>query len=395
MHLALFAAALFAATVAASPAQPPDRVPILAWGGPPQDQTTVERYRELAECGFTHNYSGFSSADQVAKALDVADAAGIKLIPSWPELSKDPEASANRFKNHRALGGYYLRDEPPATLFPELAAWAKKVQAQDPVHPCYLNLFPNYATPDQLAAPTYQAYVDRFVAEVPAPFLSFDHYPVVGQSLRGEWYQNLEIVSAAARKANKPFWAFVLSVAHGPYPVATLPHLRVQAFSNLAYGAQGLQYFTYWTVPSSEWNFHEGPILPDGKRGAVYDRVKQVNHEVQSLGGVFLGSTVTSVGHTGANLPAGTRKYQPSAPVKSLTTDGQGAVVSLLSKRSRRFLVVVNRDINKPMRLAVEFDPNAAAVRVGKDETAVPVDAAGAKADVEPGDLAVFAWDSH
>jgi hypothetical protein len=44
--------------------------PILAWGGPPQDQTTVERFRELAGCGFTWNYSGYSTDEAVATALD-------------------------------------------------------------------------------------------------------------------------------------------------------------------------------------------------------------------------------------------------------------------------------------------------------------------------------------
>jgi hypothetical protein len=389
-RLSFLLSCLIAATAAAG-----DRLPILAWGGPPQDQTTAERYRELAECGFTHNYSGFSNNEMVAKALDVADVAGVKLIPSWPELQKDPEAAANRFKDHPALGGYYLRDEPPATLFAELAAWAKKIQSNDAAHPCYINLFPNHATPDQLGAPTYQAYVDRFVAEVPVPFLSFDHYPVVGQSLRGEWYQNLETVSAAARKAHKPFWAFALSVAHGPYPVATVPHLRLQAFSNLAYGAQGLQYFTYWTVPSAEWNFHEGPILPDGKRGVVFDRVRQVNREVQALRHVFLGATVESVGHTGAMLPAGTRPYQAAAPVRSLTTRGGGAVVSLLTNAGRRFLIVVNRDINTPMRLEIAFDPGSNVNRVGKDGTEHPVSEARADVDVEPGDAAVFGWETR
>ena len=381
---------LVALSIAAAPAPDQDRIPILAWGGPPQDQSTLERYRELAECGFTHNYSGFSSVDHVIKALDVAQAAGVKLIPSCPEIQSAPEATAKRLKDHPALGGYYLRDEPPATLFAELAAWAKRVQSQDADHPCYINLFPNYATPDQLGAPTYQAYVDRFVAQVPVPFVSFDHYPVVGSSLRGEWYQNLEVVSAAARKANKPFWGFALSVAHGPYPVATVPHLRVQAFSNLAYGAQGLQYFTYWTTPSTEWNFHEGPILPDGKRGAVYDRVKQVNAEVQGMRGAFLGARVESVGHTG-KTPAGTRAYQPSLPVKSLETTGEEAVVSRLTKGDQHFLVVVNRDINKPMKLNVAFD-GGGVQRVAKGGSCQPIGDNRFAGDVEPGDVVAFTW---
>jgi hypothetical protein len=367
-------------------------LPILAWIGPPADQTTVERYRELAECGFTHNFSGFPNADAMARALDVGDATGIKLFVSCPELSSDTEGTAKRFMGHRALAGYHLRDEPSAADFPALAKWVQRIQSVDRKHPCYINLFPNYADAGQLGTPTYAQHVDRFVAEVPVPFISFDHYPVVGQSLRPQWYENLEVISAAARKANKPFWAFALSVAHGPYPVPTLAHLRVQVYSNLAYGAQGLQYFTYWTVPSDTWNFHEAPILPDGRRGAVYDRVRDVNREVQVLRGVFLGSSLVSVGHTGEKLPAGTRRYQPAPPVQSLTTGGEGAVVSQLSKGDRRFLVVVNRDINKAMPLDLACEPAAAVRVVKRDGTFADAVPSRARINVAPGDAVIFTW---
>ena len=396
-YLHLLACVLLAATPAvAAPDRLPEEprvFPILAWGGPPQDQTTVERFRELAECGFTYNYSGYSSDEAVTKALDVCKETGVKLVPSWPELQKDPEGTARRFKANPGLGGYYLRDEPAAVHFPELAAWAKRIQSVDADHPCYINLYPNYAPPDALGTPTYQAYVERFLAEVPTPFLSFDHYPVVGNGLRGEWYQNLEVVSAAARKANKPFWAFALSVAHGPYPVPSMAHLRVQANSNLAYGAQGLQYFTYWTTQSDTWNFHEGPIRVDGTRSPVYDRVRDVNREVQALRPVFLGAKVHAVAHTGETLPAGTKRFETEGPVESLKTEGQGAVVSRLAKADRQFLVVVNRDITKGMSLELRFkDGTAAHVVNKKDGTLGDEVKSAARIDVAPGDAAIFTW---
>ena len=387
-------ATALAAVAAEGPQRLPDApaLPILAWGGPPQEQTTVDRYKELADAGFTHNFSGFGSAAAMEKALDVGRATGIKLLVSVPELANDPEGTAKRFKAHSALAGYYLRDEPAAGDFDALAKWARRVQAVDSDHPCYVNLFPNYATDAQLGTAGYRNYVERLVNEVPVSVLSFDHYPVVGERLRGEWYENLEIVSAAARTADKPFWAFALATAHGPYPVPTLAHLRVQIFSNLAYGAQGLQYFTYWTSRSDAWNFHGGPIGQDGKRTDVYDRVRVVNQEVQALRGVFAGSRVISLGHTGKAIPAGTHAYAPAEPVKSLETGGQGAVVSLLAKDRWRFLVVVNRDIGQAMPLSVRFGDDAGVRTVGKDGTLHAIAGAEAKADLLPGDVAIFSW---
>jgi hypothetical protein len=368
-------------------------ISILAWSGPPAGETNAERYRELAEAGFTHNFSGFANADAMAKALDVAQAAGIKQFISIPELNSDPEKMAERFKRHPALAGYYLRDEPSVGDFPALATLTKRIQAVDSIHPCYINLFPNYANQQQLGAATYREHLDRFIREVPVPWISFDHYPVVGSSVRGEWYENLELVSAAARAAKKPFWAFALAVAHGPYPVAETEHLRLQVFSNLAYGAQGIQYFTYWTVKSPTWNFHQAPIDVDGKRTPVYDRVKQVNTEIRAFSKVFYGAEVLRVGHTG-NLPRGTHAYEPASPIAALKTGDGGAVVSLLAKGKQRFLAIINRDLHASMPLALTFTPGARISEVAKDGATRLIEANEFSTVLSPGDLRVLTWDA-
>ena len=399
MVLCVLVAALLAcgATFAAdAPARLPDAPPlmILAWAGPPEQETTAERYKELSDAGFTHNYTGFGSAAAMAKALDVARAAGVKLFVSTPELASDPEGIAKRFKSHPAIAGYALRDEPSAGDFEGLAKWVRRIQSVDADHTCYINLYPNYCPASALGTADYREHVAQFVKEVPVQVLSFDHYPVVGKSLRPEWYENLEIVSAAARAADKPFLAFALATAHGAYPVPTTAQLRVQVYSNLAYGAQGIQYFTYWTPRSDTWDFHEGPITPDGKRSAVYERVREVNRELQALRGVFVGSTVESIGHTGATIPAGTRSYVPAAPVKSLQTEGSGAVVSLLANGRRRFLVVVNRDFEREMPLRVRFDPATTIRRVAKDGALTSLTDSRQDSKTPPGDAAIFTWDS-
>jgi hypothetical protein len=367
------------------------RVPVLAWLGPPAEETTPERYRELAGAGFTRNFSTFPDAAAMQKALDVAHAAGIQQFVSIPELATDPEGTARRFKGHPALAGYHLRDEPNAADFPALAQWVKRIQSVDPEHGCYINLFPNYASPAQLGTPTYAAHVERFLAEVPVPYLSFDHYPVTAGGLRPGWYENLEIIARAAKNAKKPFWAFALAVAHDPYPIAQLEHLRLQVFSDLAYGAECIQYFTYWTPKSTIWNFHEGPLESDGRRTAIYDRVKQVNGEIQGLAGVFVGSKVMSVGHTGTP-PKGTEAYHPVAPITGVRTGGEGAVVSLLSKGKRRFLAVVNRDYKAAMSLSVTFDGSTSVREIRKDRSTRAAGQDGYSGRVAPGDIAVLAW---
>ena len=394
-HCMLFGCGLFACwslgAFGAERLTAPTRIPVLAWIGPPEKETTLERYKELADAGFTHNFSMFSSLAAMDQAMEVAKAAGIKQFICCPELEKDPEGVATHFREHPALAGYHLKDEPGANEFAALAKWAKRIQAVDSKHWCYINLFPTYASSGQLHTKTYQEHVTRFLAEVPTEALSYDHYPITGNSLRPDYYENLEIAAKAAREAKKPLWAFTLSVGHGSYPVPKLEHLRLQLFSDLAYGAFGLQYFTYWTPVDKNWNFHQAPIEVDGKKTPVYDLVKAMNKEIEGLAGVFVGSEVQRLGHTGTP-PKGTQAFVAAAPIERVTTEGQGALVSLLAQKQRRFLVLVNRDFNAAMPLTVAFDPSAQIATVDKTGALQPLPGKEFKTNVDKGDLVVLTW---
>jgi hypothetical protein len=151
-----------------------------------------------------------------------------------------------------------------------------------------------------------------------------------------------------------------------------------------------LQYFTYWT--SNTGATQHGPIEANGTRSVVYDRIKLVNQEIQNLAGVFFGAKMVSVWHTGENrLPAGTRRAASwPAPVKALVTSENGAVVSLLEKGDRQFLVIVNRDFQNPMQLT--FVADSQVQRVLKDGTLILANKYSPTTEVDPGDVMIYSW---
>jgi DNA-binding Lrp family transcriptional regulator len=368
------------------------QIPVLAWYGIIPEETTLSRYKEMREAGITHNFTGFHNADAMQKALDIALKAGVKIIVSCPELEDEPEKTVKRFMKHPAVAGYFLRDEPSKADFKHLGEWARRIRAVDDKNFCYLNLLPNYASAEQLGYNTYREYVKGFDQEVPLQLLSFDHYPVIGESgnsIRENWYENLEIFAAEAVLAKKPFWAFALAVAHDPYPIPTMAALRLQVYSNLAYGAQGIQYFTYWTPVSDTWNFHHGPITADGKRTEVYDKIKDMSKEIKDLSHVFLGAKVQGVWHTGENIPTGTtRLTQLPDVVHELETTGTGAVVSLIENNKKKFLVIVNRDLTQKMKLRIKT--NEQVNKILKNGAAVNASIYADEIFIEPGDVTIY-----
>src|ERR1700742_2339902 len=110
---------LFLLATGAAPAiaaEPPAFFPIMAWDGVPNDPAVLKK---MHECGLT--VAGFVPP----AALDACQAAGLKAIVSdqrvsgydWQkvdakEARKRVAELIHEVRNHPAVYGYYLRDEP-------------------------------------------------------------------------------------------------------------------------------------------------------------------------------------------------------------------------------------------------------------------------------------------
>lgn len=357
--------------------------PIIAWTGVDLENASVQ-FQIMKEAGINTYLGWYKTGEDVIKILDAAQANGIKVIAGCNDsIEKDPRGFAELIMNHPALCGYYIDDEPEITEFTYLAKKVSEVKAADAFHPSYINLYPNWVW----GVDKYATNVENFVKTVDPPFISFDYYPIVSFNgnpniVRPDWYRNLEDVSAISQKYGKPFWAFALALSHTPnstttYRIPTLPELRLQVFSNLAYGAQAIQYFTYYG------------ICRVTSKTPIFDLFKTVDTEVQNLAGIFVGDSVISVHHTGATIPNGTKKLETlPTHIKSLTTSDGGAVVSVLEKGNNQYLVIVNRDFLNPMDLNIQVD--ASVSKVNPDGSIVAAPASPFK--VEPGDMVIYTW---
>jgi len=389
--------------------KPAGKIPVMSWGGIAQTEISVESYKKLKDVGVNIDIAFFSNADAIATALDAAGKAGVKLMITCPELKTDPEKIANRFKNHPALEGYFLSDEPFKVQFQELADWQKRIKSADSKHYCFVNLLPDInSNRSKFGTKDYKEYIDTFDRMFPAPYISFDFYPVVDGGLHPRWFENLEFFANKYQAEGRPFWAFALTTSYLAYSddavqpslndfyqlysvykpektfvhdIPTLASLRLQIYADLAYGAQGIEYWSFRGFGS--------PLDAQGKRTVIYDRLQKVSNEIQQISGVFLGAKVVSVAHTGSNIPNETKRLvQLPAPIKLLETVGEGAVVSVLENGKNSFLVIVNRDFKNAMKLIISTDDTVK--KVLKDGTLIPATDYANATEVEPGDAAIY-----
>lgn len=363
-----------------------DKFPIIAWYSIPDSALNLERFLEAKEAGITLSLFEYSNVDNVQKALDLAEEVGMKILIACPELYTQTESVVKLFKNHPANGGYFIKDEPKESLFQNLSKLVKEVESIDDTRFCYINLLASNAHKMFNANISYEGLVQKFINEIPIKILSFDHYPVLGNYISFDWYQNLEIIRDASIKAEIPFWAFALTSAHWGYPIPTLNHLRLQVYSNLAYGAKGIQYFTYWIPKNTIYN--SAPINRKGYKTNEYHLLKEINNEIKYISYIFQTSTVKNVGHYG-EVPIGAKVYSnPPVYVKSLNVKGGNALLSVLESVDSEYFMIQNTTLYSDIEIYIEIDSQSNIVL--KNGSIIPASLIGGKFKIIPGDMVVF-----
>ncbi|WP_165073240.1 hypothetical protein [Paludisphaera rhizosphaerae] len=324
-----------------------DFFPLMGWGHTPNDPAVLKKMRE---CGLT--VAGFVEP----AALDACRDAGLKAIVSDPrtagydwakvdaaEARSRVESLVKEVKGNPAVYGYLLRDEPSSAFFPGLAAVASAVKEFHPSAWPYINLFPNYATPEQLGSPDYDSHIKTFVEVCKPTALSYDNYSMLyGGGLREGYFANLDSMRRAGLENKLPFWNIVLTSAHFNYREATDADIRFQVYTSLAYGARGIAYFTYFTPAIG--NYRLGPIDQFGHETPTWAKLRTVNLQVAKLAPTLLKLRSDAVYHFG-DAPKECRGPDDHSLITSIA--GPMLVGDFTHEDGSRYVMIVNRSFTE------------------------------------------------
>jgi len=359
------------------------------WGDIP------EHAGQLAELGF--NLVWCSTVED----LDAAHALGLRGLSYGLDAGKIDQpggeaaldAYIDNVKDHPAMYGYWISDEPSAAKFPELGRLVAYIRKRDPAHVALINLFPTYATPEQLGIlsdqitdshpdddRSYREYLRQFVEIVKPDLISYDHYHFLGEFARDvgsersvvgsqistgdnvQYFLNLALVREAALGGGVPFVNVVQACANTPGCRTTNgDEGRFLAYTTLAYGGQGIAQFVYqaWEG-STHWG---GVVNVDGTPTSLGKALPRINAEFVAIGTELQPLTSLGVYHLGAvplgalGLPADARftvdppvsaaKFNPPAPVEGMLLGYYGA------NGNPTHVLVVNLDYTREVTTTV------------------------------------------
>jgi hypothetical protein len=392
------------AFAASSPLLRDGQYPIGLLWPPPPDQTTVERYQEIAAAGFNFviGGNGVTSDSTNPGALDAAAACNLRFLltdgrlrsiirnstAAGTSVKQEQEASSMRrlltrgntgstshtttrvtsadsrdnvrlrilrlmdlYGGHRALAGLSLYDEPSRAQF-GIVGYAKEVlEGLAAEQLPYVNIWPSYTSLSALGTSNYEEYLQLYLTEVKPPLLCFDHYPLLsGTQITSNYFYNWAVIRRYSLKAGIPSWVFIQSAEFGGSGTnisyrrrPNEAEIRWQINVSLAYGAKGIQYFTYWTPTAT--GFVGSLVSRDGELTPLYAYAKRANDRLKVVGKVLLPLTSESVVHANENpLPKGVKAFKADGYIKSVS--GSSVILGRFRDHAggtERYLLVTNR----------------------------------------------------
>ena len=328
-----------------------DRFAIGFWVAPQTSDALEERYAEIAAANFTFviGLCGGPNPEPASRQLERCERHGLKALVG---LGSGPMES---LPDGPAVWGYSVTDEPNARQFRALRETVDALRRARPGKLAYINLFPDYATREQLGSSNYDAHVAEFVRTVGPDVLSMDHYPQFRRDRDGRdaYCQNLDAMRRHSQAAAIPFWNFFNSMPYGPHTDPTEAQLRWQVFTSLAYGAKGVMYFCYWTPRGDEFPKGGAILTADGRRTRHYDEAKRINAALKRLGPTLMQLTSASVNRVkpGTNSTESLR----GSFVRSLS-DGDYLVGSFRLPDGRRAVLLNNYEFAYSSWPTITFD---------------------------------------
>ena len=387
----------------------PGRFPIIAYS-PVTDERipTKADFDTLAACGFNCAMTLFNHDEYFDLMGEIKDL-GITFIPILDNYTnrKDCEGIKEFIANTRQfmhdndipdslIGGYRIKDEPWYNVIDSVVVPCyNAAKSEDPKALPIVNLpaqptgnfrplkISHSYSSDPHKRDTMSMYLNHFCDIVHPDVLSYDYYPFLYRFSTdaievndSDFYYNLQLFARLSKEKGIPFWAFCQSSnvrfcklhdqEYTEHPEATENFLRYEAFSALAFGAKGINYWRYSNRRDdlSQVKFVDGEYVGQyteylsaltdtlGNCEPAWKCAQTVNMEIKRYEEVFLGAELRSYSFfdsglntdryvrptDGADIP----EYDGLIDIKAVS--GKGVLVSHLYKNGLNHIILVNQD---------------------------------------------------
>lgn len=315
-----------------------------------------EDFIRLVDCGFNLGMST-ESVEGAKKIFNLIDTLHFNmLIANGKLLKSDFKKVVDDLKDEPHLAGWKFIDEPHFDDLSQLSKEYLKLTEYCPEKLVYINIvgvLEPLFTGKLSSFPDYLSLIDKYFHPT---LWSYDLYPfsIKNNELYisyDSFFAALEIFSKKSKETGYPFWTYCQSMAYKnrviERPATTESYLRFCIFSSLAYGAQGIVYWTYGQRKSTNSETYLSALINlNGEITPAWYAALKVNNEIKKYNNVFYNSQPVNIKHLGKNLYKGTERLNGSiGQFNSITSGKEGILVSQLRTNNKDYYIFVNHSV--------------------------------------------------
>ena len=275
------------------------------------EKTWDEAFQDAAELGLTHVHPERITADfgrnpdDAMRFLDLAykyklkvlmadSGLGIPHLDGPIDMNQWDTSWAEEYTRHPAFGAIYLMDEPRYESFENLGQKAAQWRKEFPRTGLMSNLV-NAGGKHAFLHNTYREFIDAYMEKISPDMLYFAHYPLMNDgSITATYFQELAIISSAAKRYGVPAGAYILTTGHSSSTtqfkhMPSAQDLRWQISAMLAFGHKS---FSHYAIDPPYGGGYTGDgydrFYTDGERNDLWYAVQTVNREMRKWDHVYL-----------------------------------------------------------------------------------------------------------
>lgn len=255
------------------------------------------------------------------------------------------------YSDYPSFSGYYVWDEPRREDFAAAKEMVKYFNEKDPSSLCLIAMYPSYGPYKHPRE--YEEFLQEYVDVVNPQVLSYDYYPFRNNTHSSTFYWDFEVNRKIALRKGIPMWFYIQACQRPGWDNPTVSMIRYQAFSALAYGAKGIQYFIYRDIVGKNPEFVNAVVDSESRPTRKYEGIKALNGEILKLGPTLMKLTSIGVYHSGS-VPSGCRGLDGN-PLVSKASDN--LLIGLFEDPdSIDYLLVVNKDYESKQEVCLCFN---------------------------------------
>lgn len=356
------------------------------------DFITDEWFKIIADSGvnlLNHSYTDYTSQPaNVIKMLELGEKHQLgvcvydSMISNGEGMTLEQISDRiSEYSNYPAFSGLYVVDEPQWAGF-HLGDGTRTIDRYAPILSNlaelgvygYANALPDYGQTNK--SENYDDYLNYFIESGNLPYLSYDSYIWDEGHTMENYFYNLSVVRERAMAYDIPFWTFIQAGSQWNdgqtrfdsktpyYPNEKQFQWNVNV--NLAYGAQGIQYFTLFQPNYFAWAESEpfdfqrnGMIGAWGNLNQWYFYAQTVNKQIAAVDEVLMhakskGVIVTSEQAKKDNAESNCI-MQGEAWRELVSVDGD-AMIGCFNYQGKTALYVVNYDYEYAQHITLHFN---------------------------------------